>query len=89
MHIKEVLLVTNDLTNARSFYNDKLGFPVTGITQTQISFRIGRSVLTFRELKNSNAQYHLAFSIPNNQLQEALTWIRKGPLYYRMLKIRL
>ena len=77
MHIKEVLLVTNDLTNARSFYNDKLGFPVTGITQTQISFRIGRSVLTFRELKNSNAQYHLAFSIPNNQLHEALTWIKE------------
>ena len=77
MHIKAILLVTNDLFNARSFYNDKLGFPVTGITDSEISFRIGSSVLTFREVKNSTAQYHLAFSVPNNQLHEALTWIQE------------
>lgn len=77
MYIKEVLLVTSDLYTCKSFYSDKLGFPVTGISAAQISFRIGRSILSFQEVKNSTPLYHVAFSVPNNQLQEALTWINE------------
>jgi catechol-2,3-dioxygenase len=77
MHLKEILLVTGDLEHCRSFYGDILGLAVKNISATHISFEIGQSILSFKEIKNSQPLYHMAFSVPNNMLQPALDWINE------------
>jgi catechol 2,3-dioxygenase-like lactoylglutathione lyase family enzyme len=75
MHLQQVSLVTRDLARCRSFYGDKLGFAINQASASEICFQTGCSKLHFREDKNSNPRYHFAFSVANNQLQNALTWI--------------
>jgi hypothetical protein len=75
MHIKEVVLATRSLIDCEAFYRDNMGFPVQRISAAEIAVSIGHSKLNFREVKTLNPLYHFAFSVPNNQFQNALTWI--------------
>ena len=55
-----------------------MGFPVVRETAQSVSFKTGSSILSF-ELTNLYTApfYHIAFSIPNNKLAEALEWVEQ------------
>jgi hypothetical protein len=78
MVIKELTLLTNDITVTKKFYHHLMEFPVLEETVDKISFRIGSSILVFQlTQKYSTPFYHVAFSISNNKLLEALDWVSK------------
>jgi len=78
MQISEVHLLTNSLSETEFFYEKKLGLKVTGKSDGLLSFQIGTSELYFHlSNKIQKPIYHFAFDIPENQLTEALEWIRK------------
>ncbi len=78
MHFFEIKLLTNSLVETEFFYKESLGFKVVEKTADRISFQIGSTVLFFLQSdKIQKPVYHFAFDIPENNLQEALEWIRK------------
>ncbi|QEC67289.1 VOC family protein [Panacibacter ginsenosidivorans] len=78
MLIKELVLLTTDIAAVKKFYEELMGFPLIKETTQSVSFKTGNSILSF-ELTNSYLVpfYHVAFSIPNNKLNEALEWIEQ------------
>lgn len=74
MRLLEITLLTNDLPGTERFYSRTLGFPVLEKTTEHISFAAGYSTLTFHFSEQPQPQYHFAFNIPHNQLDEAIAW---------------
>ncbi|MBN9294615.1 MAG: VOC family protein [Flavobacteriia bacterium] len=75
MKIKELTLLTNNLTETKKFYEDTIGFQKITETQTSISFAVGTSKLVFELTEeNQNPKYHFAFNIPTNALNDAINW---------------
>src|SRR6476646_6968093 len=74
MFIQSLHLRTNDLAATKKFYTELLQTPVIKESEQYISFAFGHSTLNFHTSYESNPFYHVAFSIPNNKLQEALEW---------------
>ncbi|MDI9342654.1 MAG: hypothetical protein QM534_18930 [Sediminibacterium sp.] len=74
MDILELTLKSDNLAETKLFYNTILGFEIAEENETQISFRIGKSKLVF-ESTDKKYKYHFAFNIPNNKLNEAVTWV--------------
>jgi catechol 2,3-dioxygenase-like lactoylglutathione lyase family enzyme len=77
MFIQSLHLHTNDLTATKKFYVDLLQVPVIHESEKSVSFALGHSALYFHASLEKNPFYHVAFSIPNNKLEEALEWISK------------
>jgi catechol 2,3-dioxygenase-like lactoylglutathione lyase family enzyme len=77
MHIREIHLLTNDIEGTRQFYTEKLDAPIDTINETSISFLMGSTRLTFTLTEKMEPYYHIAFDVPNNQLEEALDWTRQ------------
>lgn len=76
MNIKELVISTNDLTATEDFYTNILQFLIIKKSSTSISYRIGASKLIFEQVSNAESpQYHFAFNIPINQLNEAIEWL--------------
>lgn len=76
MEIASLTLLTNNLTETKIFYEHTIGFSKIKETETNISFAVGTSQLIF-ELSDSNHKpnYHFAFNIPSNKINEALEWM--------------
>lgn len=74
MQILELLLLSDNLKRTKRFYAGKLGLTVIEKKAGQLSFSVGRSVLTFEYSSEEQPVYHVAFNIPNNKLSEAMTW---------------
>jgi len=74
MQILEVIMMSDDLKKTEEFYSGKLGLVSINKKPSAISFLAGRSILTFRHSKDLKPIYHFAFNIPNNKLNEAMTW---------------
>lgn len=73
--IRELRLKTHLLKEMRSFYKDKIGFPISADTVTSVTFQAGKSLLTFEQVTDaSKPWYHFAFNIPQNLLLEARKW---------------
>src|SRR5437867_3325214 len=75
MFIQSLHLLTNDLAATKKFYTGLLQTPVIKESVQDISFAFGHSALNFHSSYEKNPFYHVAFSIPNNKLDEALKWI--------------
>jgi catechol 2,3-dioxygenase-like lactoylglutathione lyase family enzyme len=75
MFIHALHLHTNDLEATKKFYCDLLQVPVVKESEQTISFAFGHSTLYFHASFEKQPFYHVAFSIPNNKLYEALEWI--------------
>jgi len=75
MKILELGLLTDDLFQTERFYTEKLELKIRRKSKSSISFLIGKSILTFVKSDNQNPFYHFAFNIPNNKLDEALSFI--------------
>ena len=77
MVIKELRLLTANLTATHDFYASTLELAVIEKTGTNISFAVGHTILTFTYSPASNPFYHFAFSIPSNKVDEAHQYISK------------
>jgi catechol-2,3-dioxygenase len=76
MHIKEIVVSTNNISQTKSFYTNTLQFKLTHQTDTSISVTAGTSILTFQQDDLIvHPVYHIAFNIPHHQLQEAISWL--------------
>lgn len=76
MQLLELTLLTNDLKATEIFYNQLIGFEIVHKSEQHISFKIGTSKLIFEITKNDeNSNYHFAFTIPVNKINEAKNWL--------------
>lgn len=74
MHIRELYLHTRNLKETRHFYKKLLGFELVHESERYLEFAAGTTKLVFQASAGKHAVYHVAFTIPSNQIQEALTW---------------
>lgn len=77
MHLLQIELLTDSLSNTETFYSYVLGFRVLDKSEGHISFKAGSSILRFNLAKHSKAYYHFAFNIPCNQLENAFKCIKE------------
>ena len=78
MKFRELTLQTNCLLETEKFYREKLGLLIDRRSEDFISFQVGVSKLAFVKTKTiKRPTYHFAFSIPNNKLEESITWLEK------------
>lgn len=75
MEIKEIVIQTDDLKGTENFYANVLGFELIKKEQNTIAFLAGNSILSFIKSTNLNPNYHFAFNIPKNKLNEATIWL--------------
>lgn len=75
MNLLEIQLFTNKFEQTAEFYRDVLVFEVASESSDSISFQAGSSLLTFLRAKAPVSEYHFAFNVPNNKIDECLTWI--------------
>lgn len=77
MKIKAIELLSNNLKETANFYNNILDIKTSNRTATEVSFLIGTTQLTFQKSEVIQPNYHLAFDIPNNKLEEAFEWLNQ------------
>ncbi len=74
MKIVDLKLEANNLNTIVDFYQNVLGFTLNNKTDNTVSFQAGNTNLTFTKNQASTAQYHFAFNIATNHLQQAIAW---------------
>ncbi|OCA91790.1 VOC family protein [Pseudobacillus wudalianchiensis] len=76
MKIRNLELRTSKLEEMKAFYTELLELPLAKETKEQFSVTAGETILTFTgDHHNNSHQYHYAFNIPNNKLEEAAEWL--------------
>ena len=77
MNIKEIQLYTHNFSKQLNFYTQTLGFELLEKQDKFFRLKAGNSILQFAEDESisQNLNYHFAFNIPENQIQEAAIWI--------------
>lgn len=75
MDILEITLHTDNLTETEHFYSDVLGLQIIKNERYSVSFAAGKSLLRFIQSDKLNPNYHFAFNIPKNKLDESISWI--------------
>ncbi|HBU84878.1 MULTISPECIES: VOC family protein [Paenibacillus] len=77
MQIKEVGLLTDQMEAMKQFYGTLLEFELLKENTTVVSFRTGNSILSFQQAPGQEKPfYHVAFTIPTNQLAAAKKWVQ-------------
>ncbi len=74
MNIRRLTLETNNLETMKDFYGSMLELSLVQEGQA-LKIQIGSSELVFLENPDSNAKYHIAFNIPEQQLEVAKNWL--------------
>ncbi len=76
MRIHEVELLAGDLAALNDFYGRVLDLPVLYSDSASLTIRIGTSRLVFHAAPDGwHGIYHVAFNIPENQLDAARQWL--------------
>ncbi|MCU0493138.1 MAG: hypothetical protein MUD01_16255 [Chloroflexaceae bacterium] len=75
MHILELCLRAADLAALDQFYAGTLGLPSVRHERSGLAFQVGRSQLMFVQDESFRGRYHVAFDVPNNQLDQARAWL--------------
>lgn len=71
-------LVANNLDAQERFYTNIMELPVARINAKKIRVRAGTTEIYFYEDKNyTDPIYHFAFNIPENKLEEGMSWLKK------------
>lgn len=76
MKIKELTLYTSNFEAQIEFYSKVLEFEIIACDKVMCSFKVGKSILTFKKSKQSTP-YHFAFNIPSNNENVALVWLKE------------
>ncbi len=74
MNIKRLTLETPNVEALKDFYGNVLELPTT-LENNDLHIQIGTSELIYLENPKSNAKYHIAFNIPEQQIEAAATWL--------------
>lgn len=74
MHIQELSLRTHDLAAQAAFYGDVLRLSVV-LAADRLQVTVGRSRLIFSQQTGWQGAYHVAFDVPENQLEAASAWL--------------
>lgn len=75
MHIEELILKTNSLHRTRLFYHKTLELDILGETEEKITFKAGKTKLTFEEVSEGKPFYHIAFNVVNNKFSDSFEWV--------------
>lgn len=76
MLIKALHLLSDDLEATSAFYHGALGLPVLHQSADELSVAAGETVLSFHRSHAQKPQYHFAFNIPCNKVDEAAAWMK-------------
>ncbi|MCB0724934.1 MAG: hypothetical protein KDC73_09510 [Ignavibacteriae bacterium] len=77
MNIQSITLKTDDLTKLYDFYSIVLEMEITHSDTNAFSVKAGSTLLTFEnDTASSEAFYHFAFNIPENQLDDSIEWLK-------------
>jgi len=77
MIMEKILLDTNKIVELRNFYKDVLGLSILEDTPKGITFKVGETLLSFKETTSNNEPfYHFAMNIPHNKFQQAKKWLQ-------------
>ncbi len=77
MDIRELEILTDDIGGTEKFYTQILELKLFRKNVNLISFEVGNSILTYIKSNHLKPQYHFAFNIPDNKLDEAIRFISK------------
>lgn len=75
MQLQEITLQTSSLHRTRLFYHKTLELEITAETENSVSFKAGKTKLTFEETTEGKPFYHIAFNIINNWFSDSFEWI--------------
>jgi hypothetical protein len=75
MHITELILKTASIPKTKLFYNRTLELPIVSEKENTISFKAGKTILTFEAAADQKPFYHIAFNITNNKFSDSFEWI--------------
>lgn len=75
MNIMRIEVRTKQLLMIKKFYSDILNLEVRESTDERLELQAGRSIIEFVQDDASQAFYHIAISIPTNQLSAAMKWL--------------
>lgn len=76
MNISELQLFTGSIKLLTGFYYEVLGLEISEIENDKIKIKVGTTDLIFIEEKSSDPYYHFAINIPENQINEAIEWLK-------------
>lgn len=69
-------MYTGDITGTISFYREVMGLRLLNVSESAVAFAAGHTELIFHLSDRPRPIYHFAFTIPSNQLDEALLKIK-------------
>lgn len=76
MNFSELQLFSVSIKLLTGFYYEVLGLEISEIENDKIKIKVGTTDLIFIEEKNSDPYYHFAINIPENQINEAIGWLK-------------
>lgn len=76
MKVDEVILYSNAINEQKQFYHAVLGLELLIDEESQVAFKIGRSILRFIYRKRFYPS-HVAFNIPFAAVEEAKSWLEQ------------
>jgi len=74
MKLEHIQLQTNNIKETELFYNNILGLKILEKRSDSLTIQAGSSILKFIENSEFDSTYHFAFNIPENKLEEAISW---------------
>ncbi|RAJ35779.1 VOC family protein [Pedobacter cryoconitis] len=77
MKFEAIELLSNNIIETEQFYNNILDIKTNSKNENEVSFLIGTTKVSFQKSAIENPNYHLAFDIPNNKLEEAFKWLEQ------------
>lgn len=76
MQFREIILETSSIQRTKLFYHKTLELDIVRETEDVVSFKAGKTTLTFKKAKgDSKPYYHFAFNIVNNKFSDSYEWI--------------
>lgn len=75
MILEHLTIYTNQLSQQRQFYGETLGLPVHSESAADVTFLIGRSLLSLKTDPKAQPG-HFAINIPSHAEEEALRWLK-------------
>lgn len=86
MKITSLHLLTPNLIETENFYNTVLNIPTYKKTSDEVSFLFGETIVYFKKTE-LNAEYHIAFEIPKNQLIKLIIGLKAVLKFFLSLRI--
>jgi|SRR5215204_4658894 len=76
MLITKLHLLSDNLESTEEFYHQILGLNILQKSNDLLVLEVGQTVLSVHQSDLQKPQYHFAFNIPCNKIEEALAWIK-------------